>query len=57
MLNFGIIGAGAIARVHIEALVSLYPLCKVSAVCDNLEGKAKTLIDEFSLICKSVYVF
>ena len=45
MLNFGIIGAGAIARVHIEALVSLYPLCKVSAVCDNLEGKAKTLID------------
>ncbi len=57
MLNFGIIGAGAIARVHIEALVSLYPLCKVSAVCDNLEGKAKTLIDEFSLDAKAFTSF
>lgn len=48
-LGIAIIGAGAIAGVHIDAYKSYSQLCEVRAVCDIFVEKAQQLIDQYQL--------
>lgn len=49
MIRIGIVGAGAIAQVHIDGFLQFKELCSVVAVCDTFEDKAKSLIAEKQL--------
>ena len=53
MLKFGIVGAGAIAYVHAQALLELQNEVAIVAVCDNLKDKAEALIQSFNLKAQS----
>ena len=46
-LGIAIIGAGAIADVHIQAYLKFPELCRVRAVCDLYPQKAQELIDRY----------
>lgn len=48
-LGIAIIGAGAIADVHIQAYLKFPELCRVRAVCDLYPQKAQELIDRYGL--------
>ena len=48
-LGIAIIGAGAIADVHIQAYLKFPELCRVLAVCDLSPQKAQELIDRYGL--------
>ena len=48
-LGIAIIGAGAIAGVHIDAYKNYSQLCEVRAVCDIFVEKAQQLIDQYQL--------
>lgn len=48
-LGIAIIGAGAIAGVHISAYKYYDSRCEVLAVCDIFEEKAQQLIDQYEL--------
>lgn len=49
MIRIGIIGAGAIASVHIDSYGHYPEYCKVTAVCDTFKQKAEDLIAEKTL--------
>ncbi|WP_404455183.1 Gfo/Idh/MocA family oxidoreductase [Virgibacillus necropolis] len=49
MLNVAIIGAGAIAPLHIKAYLEFPDRCKIVAVCDVFPEKAKQLKEKFHL--------
>lgn len=53
MLKFGIVGAGAIAYVHAQALLELQNEVEIVAVCDNLKDKSEALIQSFNLKAQS----
>lgn len=53
MIHIGIIGAGAIASVHIDSYLMFPSSCKVVAVCDAFLGKAESLIAEKGLDAKA----
>lgn len=46
MLKIGIIGAGAIASIHIDSYLQFQDECQVKAVCDRFINKAEELIKE-----------
>ncbi|MCC8126499.1 MAG: Gfo/Idh/MocA family oxidoreductase [Clostridiales bacterium] len=48
-LGIAILGAGAIANVHIQAYLQLCDLCEIRVICDLFPQKAKDLIDEYQL--------
>jgi predicted dehydrogenase len=48
-VNIGVIGTGAIARVHIPALKSLEEKCQIVAICDVNEGALKFWGDRLKL--------
>lgn len=48
-IGIAIIGAGAIAGIHIDAYKSYSDLCEVRAVCDIFPEKAQALIDQYAL--------
>ena len=48
-LGIAIIGAGAVAGVHIEAYKSYSEFCEVRAVCDIFVEKAQELIQRHEL--------
>ena len=48
-LGIAIIGAGAIAGVHIDAYKKFHKRCEVRAVCDIFVEKAQQLIDQYAL--------
>ena len=48
-LGIAIIGAGAIAGVHIDAYKTFSKRCEVRAVCDIFVEKAQQLIDYYDL--------
>ncbi len=52
MINFAILGAGAIARIHVESLLKLKDRCRITAICDRDLERARKLNDEFKLKCK-----
>ena len=47
--QIAIIGAGAIARAHIEAYLKLNTRCEIVAICDLFVDKAEALIKEYAL--------
>ena len=49
MIRIGIVGAGAIASVHIDSFLQFGDLCQVVGVCDSFKEKAKALIAEKQL--------
>ena len=53
MIRLGIIGAGAIAAVHIDSFLQFGDLCEVVAVCDTFSEKAEALITEKKLKAKA----
>ena len=53
MLKIGIIGAGAIAAIHIDSYLQFGAACRVTAVCDRFADKAEKLIQEKSLDAKA----
>lgn len=44
MIRIGIIGAGAIAQVHVDAYLKFPTRCEIRAVCDSYIDKAQSLI-------------
>lgn len=48
-LKVGILGAGAIAAIHLDAFAQYPQLCRVTAVCDLYAEKAAKLIQEKGL--------
>ncbi|ADY11936.1 Gfo/Idh/MocA family protein [Sphaerochaeta globosa] len=46
MIRIGIVGAGAIAAVHIDSFLQFASLCEVVAVCDTFVDKAHSLITD-----------
>lgn len=48
-IGIAVIGAGAIADVHIQAYLQYPELCEVKAVCDSFPEKAQQLIDTYHL--------
>jgi len=46
MIRIGIVGAGAIAAVHIDSFLPFASLCEVVAVCDTFVDKAHSLITD-----------
>ncbi|NLE15483.1 MAG: Gfo/Idh/MocA family oxidoreductase [Spirochaetales bacterium] len=53
MIRIGIVGAGAIAAVHIDSFLQFGSLCEVTAVCDTFVEKAQALITEKKLEAKA----
>jgi predicted dehydrogenase len=49
MIKIGIIGAGAIASVHIDSYKRYPEYCEVTVVCDTFKQKAEVLIAEKAL--------
>ncbi len=49
MLGIAIVGAGAIAAIHMEAFTELAGLCEIRAVCDIYRNKAEELIHKYGL--------
>ena len=56
-LGIAIIGAGAIAEVHIQAYLQYKDLCEVRAVCDLFTDKANALIDRYQLPAQALKDF
>ena len=54
-IRIAIIGAGAIADVHIQAYLKHSDLCTVTAVCDLFVEKAEKLIEAYSLTEAKAY--
>jgi len=52
-IRIAIIGAGAIADVHIKAYLEHKDLCEISAVCDIFKDKAQKLIESNKLDAKA----
>lgn len=52
-LGIAILGAGAIADVHIQAYLAYPELCEVRAVCDTFPEKARELIETRHLPAKA----
>ncbi|MDD4039214.1 MAG: Gfo/Idh/MocA family oxidoreductase [Sphaerochaeta sp.] len=53
MIRIGIVGAGAIAAVHIDGFLQFGAMCEVAAVCDTYVEKAQSLITEKNLNAKA----
>ena len=53
MIRIGIMGAGAIAAIHIDSFLQFTSLCEVVAVCDTFVDKAHSLITEKKLNAKA----
>ena len=53
MIRIGIVGAGAIAAVHIDGFLQFGSMCEVAAVCDTYVEKAQSLITEKNLNAKA----
>lgn len=53
MIRIGIVGAGAIAAVHIDSFLQFDSLCEVVAVCDTFVDKAYSLISDKKLNAKA----
>lgn len=51
-IGIAVIGAGAIADVHIQAYLQYPDLCEIRAVCDLYPEKAQQLIDRYRLQAK-----
>lgn len=49
MLNIVVLGAGAIAATHVDALLQSSDLCRITAVCNRHVEKAQKLIQEKGL--------
>lgn len=54
-IRIAIIGAGAIADVHIKAYLQYPDLCEVCAVCDLFPEKAEQLIQANGLTAAKAY--
>ncbi|MGD1817765.1 MAG: Gfo/Idh/MocA family protein [Pleomorphochaeta sp.] len=52
MINIGIIGTGAIARIHIDSYKKFPKLCRIAAICDTVEEKAIEISKEKELDVK-----
>lgn len=52
-IGIAIIGAGAIAEVHIKAYLAFPELCEIRAVCDIFTDKADKLIETYGLNARS----
>ena len=53
MIRVGVIGAGAIAAVHIDSFLQFGHLCEVVAVCDTFLEKAESLVSEKKLAARA----
>ncbi|MCY1152894.1 MAG: Gfo/Idh/MocA family oxidoreductase [Sphaerochaetaceae bacterium] len=52
MINIGIIGTGAISRIHIDSYKKFSDKCSVVAICDTVKEKAELLCEEKGLDAK-----
>ena len=55
MINVAIVGTGNISNAHIQGLLTFPERCKIVAMCDIYEEKAKELVQKYEL--KDVQTF